>query len=86
MPLFDIFEMAMRVLTLATNGITFTQLMALYDNIRKDRIRWLLDILLEKNLLEIDSSETYWTTLNGIKLREIRHNMEQILDIQKSLV
>jgi predicted transcriptional regulator len=86
MLLFDIFEMAFRVLTLATNGITFTQIMVLHDNISKDRIRWLLDLLLENNLLEIDSSQTYWTTLNGIKLREIRHNIEQILGTEKSLV
>lgn len=49
-------------------------------------MRWLLKVLVDKGLLELDSSATYWTTMDGIKFLEIQFNMERILQAQKSLV
>jgi hypothetical protein len=43
-------------------------------------------MLVEKNLLELDSSATYWTTVEGAKFLEIQFHMDQMLQGQKSLV
>jgi hypothetical protein len=54
--------------------------------LRHDEIRWLLEMLVNKRLLELDPSMTYWTTIDGVKFLEIQSNMERILQAQKSLV
>ncbi|HEU0049399.1 MAG TPA: hypothetical protein VFQ43_17565 [Nitrososphaera sp.] len=60
--------------------------MTLHQHLRLDEIRWLLKTLVDRNLLELDSSSTYWTTVDGVKFLEVQFNMERILQGQKSLV
>jgi hypothetical protein len=60
--------------------------MSVHEHIRRDEMRWLLKMLVDKGLLELDSSATYWATTDGIKFLEIQFNMERILQTQKSLV
>jgi len=61
-------------------------IMTLHQHLRLDEIRWLLKTLVDRNLLELDSSSTYWTTVDGVKFLEVQFNMERILQGQKSLV
>jgi predicted transcriptional regulator len=82
----DVFEASARILSVARNGASHTRIVALNQDLSQDEIRWLLKILIDKNLLELDSSTTYWTTVNGIKFQEIQFHMERILQVQKSLV
>jgi hypothetical protein len=60
--------------------------MALHQHLSQDEIRWLLKSLVDKNLLELDSSATYWTTVDGVKLLELQLHMERMLQARKSLV
>lgn len=60
--------------------------MTLHQHLRHDEIVWLLKTLVDRNLLELDSSSTYWTTVDGVKFLEVQFNMERILQGQKSLV
>lgn len=82
----DVFETSARILSLATSGASHTRIMAVHQHLRQDEVRWLLKMLVEKNLLEIDSSEAYWTTVSGVKFLEIQFHMERMLQAQKSLV
>jgi len=61
-------------------------IMTLHQHLRLDEIRWLLKTLVDRNLLELDSSSTYWTTVDGVKFLEVQFNMERLLQGQKSLV
>ncbi len=61
-------------------------IMTLHQHLRLDEIGWLLKTLVDRNLLELDSSSTYWTTVDGVKFLEVQFNMERILQGQKSLV
>ena len=61
-------------------------IMTLHQHLRLDEIGWLLETLVDRNLLELDSSSTYWTTVDGVKFLEVQFNMERILQGQKSLV
>jgi predicted transcriptional regulator len=56
------------------------------QHLSQDEIRRLLKSLVDKNLLELDSSATYWITVDGINLLEIQFQMERMLQAQKSLV
>jgi len=53
---------------------------------RQDETRMLLKMLIDRNLLELDSSGVYWTTVEGTKFLELQFHMERILQAQKSLV
>ncbi|MGI0049063.1 MAG: hypothetical protein ACREAW_05940, partial [Nitrososphaera sp.] len=67
-------------------GTSHARIMTLHQHLRQDEIRWLLKMLVDKNLLELDSSETYWATVSGVKFLEIQLHMDQMLQGQKSLV
>lgn len=82
----DVFETSAKVLSAATNGASYARIVALHQHLRQDEIMWLLKMLVDKNLLELDSSATYWTTVSGVKFLEIQFHMERILQAQKSLV
>jgi predicted transcriptional regulator len=82
----DVFETFAKILSVATNGASHTRIMTLHQQLSQDEIRWLLKSLVDKNLLELDSSATYWTTVNGVKFLEIQFHMERMLQVQKSLV
>jgi predicted transcriptional regulator len=82
----DVIEASARVLALAANGASHTRILALHQQLKLDEIRWLLKMLVDKSLLEIDSSSTYWTTVDGTKFLEIQFHMERILEAQKRLV
>lgn len=82
----DVFETSAKILSVATDGASRTRIMALHQNLSQEEIRWLLKSLVDRNLLELDSSATYWTTVDGVKFLEIQFHMEQILQAQKSLV
>ena len=82
----DVFEASAKILALAANGASHTRIMALHQHISQEEIRWLLKSLVDRNLLELDSSATYWTTVDGIKCLEIQCHMERMLQAQKSLV
>jgi predicted transcriptional regulator len=81
----DVLEASVKILSLATNGASCARIMAL-QQLSQDEIRWLLKSLVDRNLLELDSSGIYWTTVDGVKLLEIRFQMERMLQAQKSLV
>ncbi len=85
-PPLDVFETSAKILSLAATGASHTQIIRMHDYIRRDEMRWLLKVLVDKGLLELDSSATYWATMDGIKFLEIQFNMERILQAQKSLV
>jgi predicted transcriptional regulator len=85
MPL-DVIEASAKVLTLAANGTSHTGIMAVHQHLKQDEIGWLLKMLVNKSLLEIDSSSTYWTTVEGSKFLELQFQIERILETQKSLV
>jgi predicted transcriptional regulator len=82
----DVFETSAKILSAATNGASHTRVVTMNQHLRQDEIRWLLKMLVEKNLLELDSSATYWTTVEGAKFLEIQFHMDQMLQGQKSLV
>jgi predicted transcriptional regulator len=82
----DVIEASAKVLALAANGASHTRIMAVHQHLKQDEIRWLLKMLVDKSLLEIDSSSTYWTTVEGTKFLEIQFHMDRILQTQKSLV
>ncbi len=82
----DVIEASAKVLALAANGASHTRIMAVHQHLKQDEIGWLLKILVGKNLLEIDSSSTYWTTVEGTKFLELQFHLERILQAQKSLV
>lgn len=82
----DVFETSAKILSVTTNGASYARIVALHPHMKQDEIRWLLKMLLDKNLLELDSSSIYWTTVNGVKFLEIQFHMERILQAQKSLV
>jgi len=82
----DVIEASAKVLAIATNGASHTRIMAMLQHLKQDEIGWLLKMLVGKNLLEIDSSSTYWTTVEGTKFLELQFHLERILQAQKSLV
>jgi predicted transcriptional regulator len=82
----DVIEASAKVLALAANGASHTRIMAVHQHLQQDDIRWLLKMLVDKGLLEIDSSSNYWTTVEGTKFLEIQFHIERILQAQKSLV
>lgn len=82
----DVIEASAKVLALAANGASHTRIMAVHQHLKQDEIGWLLKILVGKNLLEIDSSSTYWTTVEGTKFLELQFHLERILQAQKNLV
>ena len=82
----DTFATAARVLALAMGGASRTRIVSLQPQIRQGDIAWLLGYLVEKKLLEIDSSGAYWTTVEGVKFLEIQFQMERILKAVSPLV
>ncbi len=80
------FEEFGRILSVALEGASRTGIIALHQHLRQDEILRLLLMLVYRNLLEIDSSSVYWTTINGVKFLKIKFNMEQVPQPQKSLV
>ena len=80
------FENSTRILSTALKGVSRAMIMTLHQHLRLDEIRWLLKTLVDRNLLELDSSSTYWTTVDGVKFLEVQFNMERLLQGQKSLV
>jgi hypothetical protein len=82
----DVIEASAKILSLAMEGASHTRIMALHRHLSQDEIRWLLKSLVEKDLLRLDSSAAYWTTVNGAKFLEIQFHMEKMLQAQKSLV
>lgn len=82
----DVFEASARILSLAATGTSHARIMAMHQHIRQDDMRKLLKMLVDRNLLETDSSSAYWTTVDGVKFLEIQSHMERILRAQKSLV
>ena len=82
----DVFETSARILSVALEGASRARIVALHPHLRQDEVGWLLKMLSENNLLEIDSSSTCWTTVNGVKFLEIWLNMGRMLEAKKSLV
>jgi hypothetical protein len=82
----DVIEASAKVLAIAANGASHTRIMAMLQHLKQDEIGWLLKMLVGKNLLEIGSSSTYWTTVEGTKFLELQFHLERILQVQKSLV
>jgi hypothetical protein len=76
----DVFETSAKILSAATNGASHTRVVTMNQHLKQDEIRWLL------KMLELDSSATYWTTVEGAKFLEIQFHMDQMLQGQKSLV
>lgn len=82
----DLLEASARILSLASCGASHAKIMATHQHLRQDEARWLLRMLVDNNMLEVDSSAAYWTTVNGVKFLEIQFHMERILQAQKSLI
>ena len=82
----DVIEASAKVLAIAANGASHTRMMTMLQHLKQDEIGWLLKMLVGKNLLEIDSSSTYWTTVEGTKFLELQFHLERILQAQKNLV
>jgi predicted transcriptional regulator len=82
----DVFLASAKILSAAVEGVSYTRIVSASGQLRHDEMKWLLEVLIEKRLLELDSSMAYWTTVDGIKFLEIQSNMERILQAQKSLV
>jgi len=81
----DVFETYARILSLATSGASHTRIMALHQYVRQDVIRRILKMLIDNNLLEMDSFSIYWRTVNSVKFLEIQFQFKWILLAQKSL-
>lgn len=82
----DVYDLSAKILSVATNGVSHTRIMTLHQQLSQEEIRWLLESLVDKKLLELDSSATYWTTVDGMKFLEIQYHIERMLQVQKSLV
>jgi len=82
----DLFAESATVLAFAATGASHTRMMAVCRHMRQDETRMLLKMLIDRNLLELDSSAVYWTTVEGTKFLELQFHMERILQAQKSLV
>jgi predicted transcriptional regulator len=82
----DVFVESAKILSLAANGASHSRLVSASHLLKHDEIRWLLKMLVDKRLLEVDSQSNYWITVDGAKFLEIQFNMERILQAQKSLV
>lgn len=82
----DVFLASAKILSAAVEGASYARIVSVSRQLRHDEMKWLLELLVEKRLLELDSSTVYWTTVDGIKFLEIQSNMERILQAQKSLV
>ncbi len=82
----DLLEASARILSLASCGASHAKIMATHQHLRQGEARWLLKMLVDKNMLEVDSSAAYWTTVNGVKFLEIQFHMVWILQAQKSLI
>ena len=82
----DVFLASAKILSAAVEGASWARIVSVSGQLRHDEMKWLLEVLVEKRLLELDSSMAYWTTVDGIKFLEIQSNMERILQAQKSLV
>jgi hypothetical protein len=68
------------------NGASRTRIASLHPHVRRDDIAWLMGYMVEKKLIECDSSEVYWTTVDGVKFLEIQFHMERILKAANTLV
>jgi hypothetical protein len=82
----DIFEVSAKILSLAAGGVSHARIMEACKDLKLDEAKWLLKTLVDRNLLELDSSANYWATVDGAKFLEIQFNMERVLQAQKSLV
>jgi len=82
----ELLEASARILSLASCGASHAKIMATHPHLRQDEVRWLLKMLVYKNMLEVDSNAAYWTTVNDVKFLEIQFHMERILQAQKSLI
>ncbi len=82
----DLLEASARILSLASCGASPAKIIATHQHLRQGEARWLLKMLVDKNMLEVDSSAAYWTTVNGVKFLEIQFHMVRILQAQKSLI
>lgn len=85
----DLIEESAKILSAALEGASRARIAALQQHLKHNEIEWLLKMLVDRKLLEMDSTSSsayYWTTVNGVKLLEIRFNMERMLQAQKSLV
>lgn len=74
-----------KILSLAAGGVSHVRIMEACKDLKLDEAKWLLKMLVDRNLLELDSAN-YWATVDGAKFLEIQFNMERILQAQKSLV
>jgi hypothetical protein len=81
----DVFETSARILSVALEGTSRARITALHPHLKQDEVWWLLEILTDRNLLEIDSS-TCRSTVDGVKFLEIWLNMGRMLEAKKSLV
>ena len=75
-----------KILSLAAGGVSHVRIMGAHKDLKLDEVKMLMKMLVDRNLLELDSSNTYWATTDGAKFLEIQFNMERILQAQKSLV
>lgn len=82
----DLHDVAARFLNAAVSGISATRIAELESTLRTDEVRYVLDLLLRKKLIELGDSSVYWTTTDGVKFLDIRFNLERMLRTQSSLV
>ena len=82
----DFHDLASRILTAATSGISATRISDLGSGIKRDDLKRILQLLVNKKLVEVGESSVYWTTKEGLMFLEIRFNMERMLKAQTSLV
>jgi hypothetical protein len=74
-----------KILSLAAGGVSHARIMEACKDLKLDEAKWLLKMLVDRKLLELDSAN-YWATVDGAKFLEIQFNMERILQTQNSLV
>ncbi|GEM_PF-1551179 len=83
----DVFSAAAEILTLASNGISFSSMSGPAGRYNRQDVKLLVDTLVFKRLLQYDSrSSSYWTTVEGMKFLEIHNMLESFLKPQKNLV
>jgi hypothetical protein len=82
----DLFEKSAGILSVALGGATRARIVASNQHLIQHEIWWLLETLVDRNLLELDSYSAYRTTDSGVKFLEIRFNMERMLQEEKRLV
>ena len=82
----DLFEASARILSQCTDGATYERLVAANRQLQYHELDWLLKMLINRRLLEHHSSAFFTTATDGIKLLEIRFNMERMLQLTNPLV